>query len=45
MKHQSGQRLNQKIIKPDISASSNHPEISCMALGDCKRFLLIGTSE
>ncbi len=45
MKYEHGKRLYQRIIKPDISNNSNHPEISCMVLGDCKRFLLIGTSE
>lgn len=44
MKHEPGRRLTQRIIKPDLSSASSHPEISCIALGDCKRLLLVGTS-
>jgi hypothetical protein len=45
MKYREGQRLAQSILKPDVSPSSCHPEISCLALGECKRKLLVGTSE
>jgi len=45
MKYKEGERLSQKIIKPDCSPLSSHPEISCLALGECKRLLLVGSSE
>ena len=37
--------FRQSLLKPDVIPVSNHPEISCMALGDCKRLLVVGSSE
>ena len=42
---QDGKGVQQSLLKPDVLFVSSHPEISCMALGDAKRLLIVGSNE
>lgn len=44
MKRYAEKRLEQIRVKPDPTPTSIHPEISAMALGECKRILIVGTA-
>ena len=44
MKRYPEKKLEQIRVKPDPTPNSNHPEISAMTLGDCKRLLVVGTT-
>ena len=37
--------MTQTLLKPDVLLVSSHPEISCVALGNCKRRLVAGSTE
>jgi hypothetical protein len=45
MKPAQNKKLQQLLIKPDPTPRSILSEISAIALGECKRILVIGTRE
>ena len=44
IKNAPNKKMEQLIIKPDQTPNSIYPEIAAMALGDCKKKLVVGTA-